>query len=693
MIPTPLRPSHAAVVLTGLALTLATLAEPATTRAAEAEPTQLQRAIDRAVAKVYPSLVRIHVVRMEPSSGRMQKFQSGGSGVIISKQGHVITNHHVAGKASRLVCRMPDGEEIEADLVGTDPLADIAVIRLDLASRKTDSSPIPVAKFGDSTTLQVGDTVLAMGSPAALSQSVTKGIVSNTAMIVPKMYGPDAFKLDGEDVGSLVRWIGHDASIYHGNSGGPLVNLRGQIIGINEVGMALGGAIPGDLAQSVAKQLIETGQVKRSWTGLECQPRLKHQPAKKGVLVGGVIDASPADKAGLEPGDVITQYDNAPVDCRIREDLPLFNRLVLSTPIGKTVTILALRDGKPRTFELTTAAREPARGKDVELRPWGMTCRDFTLMSALERKRPDKNGVLVQTLQSGGPCTEAKPPLRGGDVIRDVDGQATDDVAALEKITQQAVEGQDDRVPVLVGFEREGRKLLTVVKIGKEPQQDEPFTAKKAWLPAATQVLTKDLAEALKLKGKTGVRVTQVYKGHAADKAGMKVGDVLLKLDGDVIEATEPEDEDVLPNMVQQYKIGSEVTFDAVRDGKPMKLTLKLETPPTPPSELDRYKNEDFELTVREMSFDDRVTREIDEDLRGVLVEQVQSAGWASLAHLRKGDILLEIGGKPTPDVDTVEQLLTAASEAKVDRVVFFVRRGIHTMYLELEPSWDGARP
>lgn len=687
------RPRPEASVLAGMVILTSLAAWPKPIRAAETESAALRRAIDQAVAKVYPSLVRIHVVRMEPSSGRMKKFQSGGSGVVISKQGHVITNHHVAGKARRLVCRMPDGEEIEADLIGTDPLADIAVIKLDLASRKPGRPPVPVAKFGDSTKLRVGDTVLAMGSPAALSQSVTKGIVSNTAMIVPKMYGPDAFKLDGEDVGSLVRWIGHDASIYHGNSGGPLVNLSGEIIGINEVGMALGGAIPGDLAKSVAQQIIKTGEVKRSWTGLECQPRMKHQPAEKGVLVGGVIKDSPADKAGLKPGDVITQYDNATVDCRIREDLPLFNRLVLSTPIGKTVKIVALRDGKPKTFELTTAVREPARGKDVELRAWGMTCRDFTLMSALERKRPDKKGVLVQTLQSGGPCTEAKPPIRRSDVIRDVDGKPTDDVAVLEKITQEIVKGKDERVPVLVGFEREGRKLLTVVKIGKEPKQDEPFTAKKAWLPAATQVLTRDLAEALKLKGKPGVRVTQIYEGHSADKAGMKVGDILLKLDGDVIEATEPEDEEVLPNMVRQYKIGSEVTFDAVRDGKPLKITLELETPPTPASELKRYKNDDFELAVRELSFDDRVSRKIDEQLRGVLVEQVQSAGWASLAGLRGGDILLTIDGKPTADVDTVETLLTAASKARADRVVFFVRRGIHTMYLELEPSWDGAKP
>ncbi|MBN1341096.1 MAG: PDZ domain-containing protein [Phycisphaerae bacterium] len=648
-----------------------------------------RQAIDRAVDRVYPALVRIHVVTVGAAGGRLEKFESAGSGAIITRQGHVITNHHVAGKAKRIVCRMPDGEEIEATLVGTDPLADIAVVKLKADGRKTPGNPLPVAVFGDSDKVRVGDTVLAMGSPVALSQSVTRGIVSNTAMIVPEFYGPEAFKLDGEDVGSLVRWIGHDADIYGGNSGGPLVDLDGRIVGINEVGIGLGGAIPSNLAKSVADQIIATGQVKRSWTGLECQPRLKECSQAKGILVGGVIPDSPAAKAGLRPGDILTEFDGHAVDARIREDLPLFNRLVLSTPIGKAIKVTAIREGKPMTLTLTTAAREAARGEDQELKSWGMTARNFTLMSALERERPDKKGVLVSTLQSGGPCTEAKPPIDRGDVILEVNGKPVDHIDALRAISREVTEGKDDRVPVLVGYERKTQKLLTVVKIGKEPPEDEPVLARKAWLPAATQVLTRDLSEALGVKGKTGVRVTQVYTGHAAEKAGMKVGDLLLKLDGDRIEASQPEDVEVLPNMVQQCKIGTEVTFEGIRDRKPLKLTLKLEAPPTPPSELKRHKDDRFELAVRELSFDDRVSRKIDASLRGVLVDRVDDAGWAALAKLNVGDILLSINGEPTPNVDTVEELLNRAVEKKSKRIAFFIRRGIHTMYLELEPSWD----
>jgi len=147
-------------------------------------------------------------------------------------------------------------------------LADLAIIKLDLTTRREPTAPVPSAKFGDSSKLKVGDVVLAMGSPGGLSQSVTRGIVANTEMIAPRMMG-GGFVLDGENVGELVRWIGHDAIIYPGNSGGPLVNLAGEIVGVNEVGIAsLGGAIPSNLAQHVAADLIKNGSVARSWIGV-----------------------------------------------------------------------------------------------------------------------------------------------------------------------------------------------------------------------------------------------------------------------------------------------------------------------------------------------------------------------------------------------------------------------------------------
>ena len=180
-----------------------------------------------------------------------------------------------------------------------------------------------------------------MGSPAGLSQSVTKGIISNVALISA---GSQSFRLDGENVGELVRWLGHDAVIYPGNSGGALVDRFGKIIGINEVGIgSLGGAIPSNLAKSVATKLESQGYVSRSWIGLECQPLIENKTS--GILVSGIISGSPAEKAGLKAGDLITHYDQKEVSATIPEDIPIFNQLVYSKPANKEVKVLGLRDG------------------------------------------------------------------------------------------------------------------------------------------------------------------------------------------------------------------------------------------------------------------------------------------------------------------------------------------------------------
>ena len=291
---------------------------PQTGAADRSVPSELRSQIDSAIAKVKPALVRIRVVSTDYSEGREVKMQEVGSGAIITKDGYLITNHHVAGHAARMFCTLWNREEIEAELVGTDPLTDISVIKL----KPEQPLEFKPAEFGDSSEIQVGEYVLAMGSPMALSQSVTLGIISNTEMTMPRFWGSARrFRLDGEDVGSLVRWIGHDAAIYGGNSGGPLVNLRGKIIGINEISYGLGGAIPGNLAQSVANEIMAKGRVRRSWLGLDAQPLFKRTADKHGVLISGVIENSPADKAGFKPGDLLLRLGKTATDVRFEEQM------------------------------------------------------------------------------------------------------------------------------------------------------------------------------------------------------------------------------------------------------------------------------------------------------------------------------------------------------------------------------------
>src|ERR1035441_4974160 len=177
--------------------------------AKDAPPSALRAQIDVANEKVRRALVRIRVVSTEFREGREVKMQAVSSGVIITKDGSLVTNHHVAGHAARMFCTLWNREEIEAELIGPDPLTDISVLKL----KPQKPRQFTPASFGDSSALRVGDSVLAMGSPMALSQSVTLGIISNTEMVLPRFWGESGrFQLDGEDVGSLVRWIGHDAA-------------------------------------------------------------------------------------------------------------------------------------------------------------------------------------------------------------------------------------------------------------------------------------------------------------------------------------------------------------------------------------------------------------------------------------------------------------------------------------------------
>jgi serine protease Do len=527
-----------------------------------------------------------------------------------------------------------------------------------------------------------------MGSPAGLSQSVTMGIVANTAMISPGNSG--GMLLDGERVGELVRWIGHDAVIFPGNSGGPLVNLKGEIIGVNEVGIgSLGGAIPSNLAQAVANELITKHKVSRSWIGVEPQPLLKEMTKDKGVLVATVFPDSPAKRAGILPGDFITQVNNQTVpESRSPEDLPVFNRMILMSPVGSTLTLKGVRDGKPMTWQVTTVEREPNVAKEQEVRNWGLTTRDFTRISALAAHRKTRDGVIVHSIKPGGPCTESKPALRGGDIILKVQDQPIKDTHALEEWTRNFTKGLSEPKPVLVTFERDTAELVTVVKIGPEVEEPKPQRPSKAWLGLETQVLTHDLAEALGVDSKKGVRITQLLPNSPAEKAGAKVGDLVMKLDGQAIAASTPSDEELFDNLIRQYRVGTEVELDGVRDGKPLTLKVTLGKTPKPASELDEYKDELFEFSARDMTLDDRVSGRLASEQAGVKISSVKSAGWAALAGVAGGDILQAVDGQKVSNIAELKKVMKAIEERKPARVKFFVKHGIMTYFLELEPRW-----
>ncbi len=642
--------------------------------------------LDEALARVKPALVRIHVVATEYEEGREMKMEASGSGAIITKEGHVVTNHHVAGHAVRLFCTLPDRRDVDAELVGTDPLTDISIIKL-----KPDTPmEFQPAVFGDSSAMRVGDPVLAMGSPLALSQSVTSGIVSNCEMIMPewlRRWGD--MKEDGEDVGALVKWIGHDASIFPGNSGGPLVNLKGEIVGINEISMGLGGAIPSNLVKQVADQLVASGKVTRAWLGVTVQPRLKHAPETRGVLLGAVLRDSPAAAAGLQSGDIIVRVAGQDVNAQFAEEIPDFNRVVSALPLEVPVEIVVFRDGKETPVQVTLVEREKAKKKEQEIKEWGITVSNLSLVAAMEMKRKSTDGVLVTSVRPGGAVGEAKPSMAEKDVIVEVNGKPVNNVKALVDATHEALEGKTDLVPILVAFDRKTERFMTVAKIGIKELEDPGLEVKKAWIPCETQVITRTMAELLGEPDLKGFRVTEIYPDTTAQKAGLQVGDLILKVDDEKLTASAPEHYEELAALIRQYRAGDTVQLGIQRGKDALTLPVELALAPKLTREMKQYQDEQFEFTVREISFFDRAKEQWKEDQAGVIVSELKPGGWAALGHLNFGDLVLAVDGAPVEDVQAFQTKMHEIAGAKPESVTLKVLRGIYTRYLELEPKWE----
>lgn len=640
---------------------------------------------DDVVARVFPAVVRIEAIRLQPSEGRMTKGWSGGSGVIISPQGHVLTNCHVAENAEIFRCYLFDGSNLEARRVGQDPMTDLAVLQLDLSQRPANAAPLPVAKFGDSDRLVAGDPVFALGSPGFLSQSVTRGVVSNPSLVMPQQTVGKIF-IRGEDVGILVRWILHDATIFHGNSGGPLVNERGEIVGVNELGVAnLSGAIPGNLARAVVDQLIASGRVTRGWSGMSVQPRLEVDGSREGVVVANVVPGSPAAKEGLTPGDVILSCDGHRIEGAEEKAVAHFHRLETGRLPGNPFVVDYVREGAKRSARLTLVAREAVRAEDVELRAWGAVMRDLTLQLVLDQRLPDRKGVWLENIRPAGPCGQAEPELRRQDVLIAVDGQPVNNLDELSALTQKLVGANPNGTrTVLVSVRRDGAVISSVVELRLLPEYNVPPQVLKAWLGAATQPLTPKLAARLGIKSEGGARITRLFPGTQAEAAGLQVGDIVLALDGAPVTARRPEDTDVFARQIRQYRAGTQATFSIWREGQKIELPVKLEVQPTPASQLARLDDVQLEFVVHELSFDDRIRLQLGPGATGVVVESAAMAGWAFLAGLRTDDLILKADGKR---VTTVAELRAARDEAvRVGRewLVMLVERRGQTLFVEI---------
>ncbi|RME40451.1 MAG: PDZ domain-containing protein, partial [Planctomycetota bacterium] len=466
----------------------------------EALRRDLREMITRARDRVFPALVNIKVITSLYYDGKEEKGQAVGSGTIISPEGYVLTNFHVVDNGKKFRCTLANKKELPATLVGEDPLTDLAVLKLDLSELDESDKPLPAATFGDSDALQIGDTVMAMGSPWALSRSVTLGIVSNTERVLAARddeAGEMYFDRD-QRTGLFNRWIQHDAAINPGNSGGPLVNLKGELVGVNARGMFFGGdmgfAIPSNLAAKVAAELIRHGEVRRSWWGLTLKP-IKKTGQKEGVLINSVVQGGPADAAGLRAGDLILAIDGKPVTVWFPEEVPPLLKRMADFPIGANVSVKYRRDDTVQETVVTTRKLKKDRGEEEAFRGWGFVGVDITDHMARQRRLDSTDGVLVDSVRSGSPAQVAEPPLQAEDVIRRIDGKPVPDLASLVKIYRKIMDTKPLPKYVMIEFDRRGRDQLTLLKPKPDDLENPPREVRKAWIGVAVQPVVRKLAK------------------------------------------------------------------------------------------------------------------------------------------------------------------------------------------------------
>ncbi len=642
--------------------------------------------IQDVAARLKPALVRLRVIDSSTEEGREVRSVSFGSGALISPDGYIVTNHHVAGTARAIYVTLSDKREVEARLVGTDALADLAVVKIEGQNFAT----IP---WGDDTALRVGDPVLAFGSPLAISQSVTAGIVSNLELVIFNSgANSGAVTLDDEDTGSIVRWIAHDAPIYPGNSGGPLVNARGEMVGVNELAFGLSGAIPASLARPVVEQLIAKGSVTRAYTGLALQPRLNGQGAS-GVLVAGVLPDSPAQKAGILPGDLLLNAQVAgaekplDLDATFAEQLPAINNGIGGWPVGGNVAIALKRGDENRSVTLVPTARPRAYGEGHEIEGWDITASDISPLAAIQGRLKSTKGALITGVAEEGSAGNAKPPLEEGDVIVALNRVAVSSVADLQNLSAKLPDGERD-VAALVEVARGGERVLSAIRLNRAGFYDASVEVARAWLPVSVQAVTPELAELLKLPAEAqGVRVTQIL----APGSGLQLGDIIAAVDDAPVEVEAPENVDAFWAMLREYNVGTRAKLKVLRGGKPTVVNATLGAEPRAQRELPVYFDTNFGLALRDISYFDRARGVAGEDQKGVSIVRITPGGWASVAGIHESDLLLAINGKPTTSLKEAQAALEALAKARPKTANFFIAHNVDTQFHEVTTPWNAG--
>ncbi len=389
-----------------------------------------------------------------PGEPRGHRGGGQGSGVIVSPDGHILTNNHVIASAKEVTVTLPDKREFKGKIVGADPKSDLAVVKI-------DGHNLPSVAWGDATKLQVGEYVLAVGNPFGLNSTVTLGIVS-------------ALGRGRMGITQYEDFIQTDAAINPGNSGGALVNTKGELVGINtaifsQTGgyQGVGFAVPTSMARPIYDSLVKNGKVIRGFLGIGIQD-LTQDLAKsfgiqdaKGALVSDVREASPAEQAGIKQGDVITSYQGSPV-----EDAVALQRMVTKTVVGTKATVKVIRDGHEKELSVTISeqpdttkiAKAETGEKDYAFA--GVSVQELDRDTAKELGITGKlQGVVVTNVEPDSGAERAG--LMPGDVIREINRQSVKSMKDFEKVSSAVQKGDN----VLILINRRGASLFLSAKV------------------------------------------------------------------------------------------------------------------------------------------------------------------------------------------------------------------------------------
>lgn len=384
-----------------------------------------------------------------------RESKSLGSGFIISSDGYVLTNHHVVKGADQIIVKLSDRRELEAKLIGSDPRSDVALLKM-------DANDLPVVSIGSAERLQVGEWVLAIGTPFGFEQSVTAGIVSAKGRSLP-----------GDN---YVPFIQTDVAINPGNSGGPLFNMNGEVVGMNsQIYSRTGGymgvsfAIPINVVMNVVDQLKTTGKVKRGWLGVQIQDVTRElaesfgMKKPHGALVASVIPGSPAQMAGIQIGDIIIDFDGKEIE--VSAELP---PIVGMTPLNKNTRMKVIRQGDLKTIKVkvgllpeqkeTQLANSAKPGEKINKR-FGIVISDLTTEERVQFQ-VDKNGVLVQRIMKG---SAREAGIQPGDVILQIKNNIIRDAADFDKIVDSLPVGKS----VAVLIQRRGNPVFLAIRTNK----------------------------------------------------------------------------------------------------------------------------------------------------------------------------------------------------------------------------------